>query len=75
MTVLAELRAEVQTAWRRSPAQTVLWLDPQREWERLLDQLATELDFIQLRLIAERFCEAFQHGAWDFNHVSLRLGC
>jgi hypothetical protein len=47
MTVLAELRAEVQTAWRRSPAQTVLWLDPQREWERLLDQLATELELIK----------------------------
>jgi hypothetical protein len=47
MTVLAELRAEVQKVWRRSPTQTVLWLDPQREWERLLDQLATELELIK----------------------------
>jgi hypothetical protein len=47
MTVLAELRAEAQTAWQRSPTQTVLWLDPQREWERLLDQLAAELELIK----------------------------
>jgi hypothetical protein len=44
MTILAELRAEIRIAWQRSPTQTVLWLDPQREWERLLDQLATELE-------------------------------
>ena len=47
MTILAELRSEVQKAWRSSPTQTVLWLDPQREWERLLDQLATELELIK----------------------------
>ena len=47
MTVLAELRAEVYKTWQSSPAQTVLWLDPQREWERLLDQLATELELIK----------------------------
>jgi hypothetical protein len=47
MTILAELRAEVQTAWQRSSTRTVLWLDPQREWERLLDQLATELDLVK----------------------------
>ena len=32
MTILAELRAEVQTAWQRSPTQTVPWLDLQREY-------------------------------------------
>jgi hypothetical protein len=47
MTILAELRAEVRTAWQRSPTQTVLWLDPQREWERLLDQLAAELELVK----------------------------
>jgi hypothetical protein len=47
MTVLAELRAEVYKTWQSSPTQTVLWLDPQREWERLLDQLATELELIK----------------------------
>jgi hypothetical protein len=47
MTILAELRAEVQTTWQRSPIQTVLWLDPQCEWERLLDQLAAELELVK----------------------------
>src|SRR5437899_3829319 len=47
MTILAELRAEVQEAWRRSPTKILLWLDPQREWERLLDQLAAELELIK----------------------------
>jgi len=47
MTILAELRAEIQEAWRRSPTRTLLWLDPQREWERLLDQLATELEVLK----------------------------
>jgi hypothetical protein len=32
-----------------------------------------QLDFIQLRSIAERFSEAFQHYSWDFNHVGLLL--
>src|SRR5215831_10162265 len=47
MTILAELRAEVQTAWQRSPIKTILWLDPQREWKRLLDQLAAELELVK----------------------------
>jgi hypothetical protein len=47
MTILSELRTEVQAAWQRSPTQTVLWLDPQREWERLLDQLAAELELVK----------------------------
>jgi hypothetical protein len=47
MTVLAELRAEALETWRRSPTKTLLWLDPQREWERLLDQLAAELELIK----------------------------
>jgi PglZ domain-containing protein len=47
MTILSELRAEVQAVWQRSPTQTVLWLDPQHEWERLLDQLAAELELVK----------------------------
>ncbi len=47
MTILGELRAEVQEALRRSPTKTLLWLDPQHEWERLLDQLATELELVK----------------------------
>jgi hypothetical protein len=31
----------------------------------------SQLDFIQFRSIAERFSEAFQQYAWDFNHVGL----
>ena len=46
MTILAELRAEVQEAWQRSSTKT-LWLDPLREWERLLDQLAAELELVK----------------------------
>ena len=40
MTILGELRAEVREVLRRSPTNTLLRLDPQHEWERLLDQLA-----------------------------------
>jgi hypothetical protein len=47
MTVLGELQAEVQEAFRRSASRTLLWLDPQHEWERLLDQLATELELLK----------------------------
>jgi hypothetical protein len=47
MTVLAELQAEVQEALRRGPTNTLLWLDPQREWERLLGQLAGELELVK----------------------------
>jgi hypothetical protein len=47
MTILRELRAEVQAALRRSPTTTLLWLDPPHEWERLLDQLAPELDLVK----------------------------
>jgi hypothetical protein len=36
--------------------------------------IASELDFIQLRRIAKRFSEALQQCAWNFNHVSLLLG-
>jgi len=46
MTILNELRAEVQKVWRSSPTQTVLWLDPQREWERRLDQLLQATAFL-----------------------------
>lgn len=46
MTILGELRAEIQEILRRSPTKTLLWLDPQHEWERLLDQLATELELV-----------------------------
>ena len=42
--------------------------------DRILEQLATELDFVQLRRIAERFSEALQQCAWDFNHIGLLLG-
>src|SRR5262245_48870706 len=42
MTILSELKAEVQETLRRSQMNTLLWLDPQHEWERLLDQLARE---------------------------------
>jgi hypothetical protein len=34
----------------------------------------SELDFVQLRSIAERISEALQQGAWDFNQVSLLMG-
>ena len=37
-------------------------------------QTGSELDFIQLRRIAERFREALQQGAWDFHQISLQ-GC
>ena len=47
MTILGELRAEVQEARQRSASRTLLWLDPQHEWERLLDQLATELELVE----------------------------
>jgi hypothetical protein len=47
MTILDELRAEVQEALRRSAGRTLLWLDPQHEWERLLDQLAPELELVK----------------------------
>jgi hypothetical protein len=33
-----------------------------------------KLDFVQLRRIAERFSEALQQCAWDFNEISLLLG-
>jgi hypothetical protein len=36
---------------------------------------ASELDFIQLRRIAQRFSEALQQFAWNLNHVGLLLGC
>src|SRR5919106_5161967 len=42
-----ELQEEIQEIARRSPTKTLLWLDPQREWERLLDQLATELELVK----------------------------
>jgi PglZ domain len=47
MTILGALRAEVQEALRRSPTNTLLWLDPQHEWERLLEQLATEFELVK----------------------------
>jgi hypothetical protein len=47
VTILGELRAEFQEALRRSTSRTLLWLDPQREWERLLDQLATEFELVK----------------------------
>jgi hypothetical protein len=47
MTILGTLRAEAQEALRRSQMNTLLWLDPQHEWERLLDQLATELALVK----------------------------
>ena len=47
MTIIGELGAEVQGALRRSTSRTLLWLDPQHEWERLLDQLATELELVK----------------------------
>jgi hypothetical protein len=34
----------------------------------------TKLDFVQLRSIAERFSEALQQCAWDFNQICLLLG-
>jgi hypothetical protein len=34
----------------------------------------SQLDFVQLRSIAERFREALQQGAWDFNQIGLLLG-
>ena len=37
-------------------------------------RIASKLDFIQLRSIAERVSEALQQRAWDFNQISLRLG-
>src|SRR4029453_7979279 len=37
-------------------------------------QTGSKLDFIQLRRIAERFREALQQCAWDFNHIGLLLG-
>ena len=36
--------------------------------------VTTKLDFVQLRRIAERFREALQQCAWDFNHIGLLLG-
>ncbi len=47
MKILGALRAEVQEALRRSSSRTLLWLDPQHEWERLLDQLATEIELVK----------------------------
>ena len=47
MTILGELWAEVQEALRRNPTKTLLWLDPQHEWERLLGQLATEFELVK----------------------------
>jgi hypothetical protein len=47
MTILAGLRGEVQEAFRRSAGRTLLWLDLKREWERLLDHLAAELELIK----------------------------
>jgi hypothetical protein len=47
VTILGELRAEVQEALQWSASRTLLWLDPQHEWERSLDQLATELELVE----------------------------
>jgi hypothetical protein len=47
VTVLSKLRVEVREALQRSASRTLLWLDPQHEWERLLDQLATELELVE----------------------------
>ncbi len=47
MTILAELRADIHEALRGSASTTLLWLDPQREWERLLDQLPAELELLK----------------------------
>src|SRR5262245_19073754 len=46
-TILGTLRAEVQGALRHSPTNTLLWLDPLHEWERLLDQLVTDLELVR----------------------------
>jgi uncharacterized protein YdhG (YjbR/CyaY superfamily) len=40
------LQAEIQEILRRSPTKTLLWLDPQHGWERLLDQFATEIELV-----------------------------
>ncbi len=42
--ILAELRADIHDALRNGLDRTLLWLDPQREWERLLDRLAAEFE-------------------------------
>jgi hypothetical protein len=47
MTILGALRAEVQETLRHSPTNTLFWLDPPREWERLLDQLAREHELVK----------------------------
>jgi hypothetical protein len=39
-----------------------------------LEETASQLDFVQLRSIAERFREALQQCAWDLNQISLLLG-
>jgi hypothetical protein len=36
--------------------------------------IRSQLDFVQLRSIAERFSEALQQCAWDFNQIGLLLG-
>jgi hypothetical protein len=41
---------------------------------RCLARTRPELDFVQLRRIAERFSEALQQCAWDFKHIGLLLG-
>ncbi len=61
MTILAELQADIREALRSGPARTLLWLDPERQWERLLDRLPAEFDLLkydgsqlQLRAVIER---------------------
>lgn len=58
MTILAQFRADTQEALRNNHAKALLWLDPHREWERLVDQLPSELGLLkydgsQLHLRAE----------------------
>src|SRR4029450_2617844 len=40
-----------------------------RQWS-----MGPELDFVQLRSIAERFSEALQQCAWNLNHLGRLLG-
>jgi hypothetical protein len=47
MTILGALRVEVQETLRHGPTNTLLWLDPRREWERLLDQLTREHELVK----------------------------
>jgi hypothetical protein len=58
MTILSQLHADVQQTVKNGPVAVLLWLDPGREWERLVNQLPPvvaplKYDGSQLRLRAE----------------------